>query len=550
MTDESSDRSGGLSMRWFGFAGLLIAEVVLVTIRVDTASLQHVSGWWAHIARESPSVAKIGIAAAAALVLFGGARLGGAWAHLSSHARQPHPVWELLLALQLAAFAGFARLSAVVFRPDSAGNWGAWLFAAWVAAGLLVLVFWAAALAPTWAWLSALRHALAPMLIAVAIGVAGLGAGRLTVELWQPLSRGTLEVVRSLLGATTSDMVYRPEEFRVGTSLFSVSIAPACSGYEGIGLIWVFLGLHLWLDRENLRFPHVLLLLPLGTAVVWFANAARIAALVLIGSWISRDVALGGFHSQAGWLVFVGIALGTVVLTSRCRFFASAHAADHGPLEPSGSNPVAPYLVPFLAILATAMVTGAFSPSRGGGWFYPLRVLVAASVLWWFRKAYRGMSWSCSWHAAGIGAVAAAVWVVSAFLRGEPGVSAAWPEQIAELPIPLAAAWFFVRAVGYVVTAPIAEELAFRGYLTRRLIAEDFEAVPLGQFSWASFLVSSVAFGLLHGQNLLGGCLTGMLFALALYRRGKIGDAVLAHATTNGLLAGYAAMTGSWHVAI
>ena len=51
MTDESSENSGGLSMRWLGLVALLIAEVVLVTIRVDTASLQHVSGWWAEIAR-------------------------------------------------------------------------------------------------------------------------------------------------------------------------------------------------------------------------------------------------------------------------------------------------------------------------------------------------------------------------------------------------------------------------------------------------------------------------------------------------------------------
>ncbi len=532
-------------MRWLGFAALLIAEVVLVTVRVDTASLQHVTGWWAQIARESPSLARIGIAAVAALVLFGGARLPREWAQLSKRAREPHPRSFAFLCVHLVAVVVFSRVSVLLFGPASAGSSGGWLFAAWVVLGLWVLVFWAAALAPAGAWLSALKHGLIPLLVAAVIGLVGWGLGSLTVQLWQPLGRGTLELVRILLGAVTADVVYRPEEFRVGTSSFSVSIAPACSGYEGIGLIWIFLGFHLWLDRSRLRFPHVLLLFPLGTVVVWLANAARIAALIAIGTWFSRAVALGGFHSQAGWLAFVGIALGTVVLTSRCRFFLSAAAE---PLNPSQPNPVAPYLVPFLTVLAVTMVTGAFSHPDGFDWFYPIRVLAAVGALWLFRRAYRALPWSCSWQAAGIGAVTAAVWILSALIRGEPTTSAAWPAQLAQLPVPTAVVWLFLRAVGYVVTVPIVEELAFRGYLTRRLMAEDFESLPLGHFSWPGFLVSSVVFGLLHGSNWLAGCLAGMLFALALYRRRSMGDAVLAHATANGLLAGCAAITGHWHL--
>jgi hypothetical protein len=35
-----------------------------------------------------------------------------------------------------------------------------------------------------------------------------------------------------------------------------------------------------------------------------------------------------------------------------------------------------------------------------------------------------------------------------------------------------------------------------------------------------------------------------MLYAIALYRRGELADAIVAHATTNGLIAGYALTTG------
>ena len=40
---------------------------------------------------------------------------------------------------------------------------------------------------------------------------------------------------------------------------------------------------YLWLFRHRLRFPHALVLRPVGTAIIWLANAVRIAAPVAIG---------------------------------------------------------------------------------------------------------------------------------------------------------------------------------------------------------------------------------------------------------------------------
>jgi membrane protease YdiL (CAAX protease family) len=37
-----------------------------------------------------------------------------------------------------------------------------------------------------------------------------------------------------------------------------------------------------------------------------------------------------------------------------------------------------------------------------------------------------------------------------------------------------------------------------------------------------------------------------MAFALAVYHRGRLADAIVAHATTNALIACYAVFTGSW----
>jgi len=63
--------------------------------------------------------------------------------------------------------------------------------------------------------------------------------------------------------------------------------------------------------------------------------------------------------------------------------------------------------------------------------------------------------------------------------------------------------------------------------------------------SGISFLVSSVAFGALHGRW-LAGILAGMIYAAAQYRRGEISDAIVAHMVTNALLAAYVLIFGHW----
>jgi membrane protease YdiL (CAAX protease family) len=60
----------------------------------------------------------------------------------------------------------------------------------------------------------------------------------------------------------------------------------------------------------------------------------------------------------------------------------------------------------------------------------------------------------------------------------------------------------------------------------------------------ASF-VSSLLFGAMH-EHILAATACGAIYALALYRRGNLGDAILAHATTNALVALGVFTTGAW----
>lgn len=73
----------------------------------------------------------------------------------------------------------------------------------------------------------------------------------------------------------------------------------------------------------------------------------------------------------------------------------------------------------------------------------------------------------------------------------------------------------------------------------------DFDQVDPTKLSLASVVVSSVLFGLLHGRW-VAGCAAGLAYAWTYRRRGQLGDAVVAHGLTNGLIAIDVLATGAW----
>jgi CAAX prenyl protease-like protein len=128
--------------------------------------------------------------------------------------------------------------------------------------------------------------------------------------------------------------------------------------------------------------------------------------------------------------------------------------------------------------------------------------------------------------------------------RPDNGIAAG----LLSLPVLARVVWLVFRTVGAVVTVPIAEELAFRGYLLRRLVSSDFTSVSFERFDLWPVLVSSIAFGILHGDRLLAGIIAGLAYAAITRWRGRISDAVLAHATTNALIAASVLLAGEWQL--
>jgi len=189
--------------------------------------------------------------------------------------------------------------------------------------------------------------------------------------------------------------------------------------------------------------------------------------------------------------------------------------------------------MPFVMILAAGMLARALTADFE--WLYPLRFFAAAATLVFFHRRYALSDWRFDWFGPVIGAVVFILWIgLDRFVS--PGAET-MPSTLA-LAAPLARnSWLTLRVAAAVITVPIAEELAFRGFLYRRLLSADFESVSLRRFSWFALLASSVIFGALHGSRWFAGALAGAFYALAMLGRGRIGNAVAAHATTNALIA-------------
>jgi exosortase E/protease (VPEID-CTERM system) len=417
-----------------------------------------------------------------------------------------------------------------------------WVIALWTLAGLTAMAFWAANALPDRTAQLLLRNGLDVVLAGVAIAIPSIALARLSRFLWEPLGDSTLRAVHWVLCLLYGDVVYNPEDFLVGTPSFSVFISSVCGGYEGIGLNFFFLIIFLWLFRRDMRWPAVLLLFPIGAALMWLSNVLRIVGLIAIGDRMGNDVIADGFHSLAGWFLFGAVSLGMFAGARRLPFFARTAVVTEHVAAPHAALP---YLAPFIALLATMMLTQAFSSDFN--LLYPLRFLVVAPILWWYRAEYLRWNWRLSWHAPALGAAVFLLWIALELVSTSSSETAVATllSDLETLPESWRITWIIFRIAGSVITVPFAEELAFRGYLTRRLIATDVEEVPLGKFTWFSFLISSVLFGLLHGRW-LAGTLAGMAFGAALYRRRSLGDAIVAHAVSNALIAAMVLFDGRW----
>lgn len=239
-------------------------------------------------------------------------------------------------------------------------------------------------------------------------------------------------------------------------------------------------------------------------------------------------------------------ALKTHVLAPRPTHRRPQATTPAATLTPTVPRPWLPYVLPFALYLAFLAVQ---TPERLP-WLYPLKTVVVAAALAVFWRRYEELKPGLSGLGILVGVVAIATWIaIDPFY---PGLSHLLGGK---MPTPFdpsqitgeASRWTFLgfRLLGAVIVVPLMEELFWRGFLTRWLVKEDFKSVPIGAFTPFSFGATVVLFGVEHEQW-LAGMICGALYNGLLYRTKSLFACVLAHATSNALLAAWVLARSDW----
>ncbi|MBA5637126.1 CAAX prenyl protease-related protein [Duganella sp. LX20W] len=210
-----------------------------------------------------------------------------------------------------------------------------------------------------------------------------------------------------------------------------------------------------------------------------------------------------------------------------------------------------PRVLPFVTYLAFIAIADGLTrlgvdaaPLR---WLYPVKIAVVLALLLACWSRYEELrpvrlDWRAALTAVLAGVVVLVLWI---------NLNAGWmtlgegagfdPVTNGKIDWLLVA----VRIAGAALVVPVMEELFWRSYLMRWIVAPQFLRVAPAQLGLRSFVVTVVLFGFEH--NLwLAGMVAGAVYGLLYLRSGSLWSPILAHGVTNGLLGGWIISTGHW----
>jgi uncharacterized protein len=183
-------------------------------------------------------------------------------------------------------------------------------------------------------------------------------------------------------------------------------------------------------------------------------------------------------------------------------------------------------------------------------YMYPLKTLVVGYLLFRYRKTYEELRFKelskipTTLVVFCVGVLVCLLWVQMDWTldasSAPPGFN---PVLLPDPAVRLIMTCF--RIAGAVLVVPLMEELFWRSFMIRYLINNDFVKVPIGTFTWASFLFTVALFGAEHNY-IYAGIMAGVVYNLILYKTRSLTQCVLAHAVTNLALAIYVVSTGNW----
>jgi uncharacterized protein len=233
------------------------------------------------------------------------------------------------------------------------------------------------------------------------------------------------------------------------------------------------------------------------------------------------------------------------------------------------AKPAVARVAPFVFFLALTFCQGEFG-AASAYWFYFAKTLAGAWLVWEMRPLVSEMRLAFSWQAVAVGVGVFVIWVgldnyylhtneliqnyIFPFLKkiglgflcsdAKPIISWNPNEQFGS---DSALAWLFIvtRILCSTFVVPPLEEVFYRSFLYRYIEKENFLSVPLNRFLPGPFLATAVVFGLSHNEW-LAGILCGAAYQWLVLRKGRLGEAMTAHAITNFMLGVWIVWQGAW----
>ncbi len=184
--------------------------------------------------------------------------------------------------------------------------------------------------------------------------------------------------------------------------------------------------------------------------------------------------------------------------------------------------------------MLTALIASTLSQTPG--LVYPLRVIFVSAAVLAFLPVLAKLDWKRDPLATAAGAVVGIYWIAIPVNAGDG------PPPYGNLAGGMLLLWFVMRGLGTIVLVPLVEELFFRGYLERRLRLYNGHL-------WIGLaaLVTATLFALLH-DRWIEAFVASLIFSFIALRRGRVTDAVLAHAIANAIIFGFALATDQIHI--
>ena len=200
------------------------------------------------------------------------------------------------------------------------------------------------------------------------------------------------------------------------------------------------------------------------------------------------------------------------------------------------ASPLLARVLPFVVFLALTSCQGSLG-TESHFWVYLAKCVVG---VWLIRVTWplvSEMRWVISFEALLAGTLVFILWVmldVPYTKFSQPDDSWNLQKQFAAAPVMV---WVFagVRIAGSTLLVPMLEEVFYRSFLYRYILAPNWMFTAHSSFAVKPFLITSIVFGFTH-QHWLAGIACGMLYQLLVIRTNRIGDAITAHAVTNLLL--------------